>query len=182
MRMLGFAPIREMLDSCVCVSLGTDGAPSNNRMSIVDEMYLASLINKGREAYISGTTNPTALPAETLLKMATINGAKAVLWDNEIGSLEVGKKADLVVVNPFTWSMVPLHDSAGSYVSMFSLWYCREYHFPIVTLKTMDTVNCFISVHASFQLLMIAEKSNEYLGTKHQVYWFAWAVALHKVP
>jgi cytosine/adenosine deaminase-related metal-dependent hydrolase len=76
----------------------------------VDEMYLASLINKGREAYISGTTNPTALPSETVLKMATINGAKAVLWDNEIGSLEVGKKADLVVVNPFTWSMVPLHD------------------------------------------------------------------------
>lgn len=116
MRMLGFAPIREMLDSGVCVSLGTDGAPSNNRMSIVDEMYLASLINKGREAYISGTTNPTALPAETVLKMATINGAKAVLWDNEIGSLEVGKKADLVVVNPFTWSMVPLHDSIANIV------------------------------------------------------------------
>lgn len=58
----------------------------------VDEMYLASLINKGREAYISGTTNPTAVPAEVVLKMATINGAKSVLWDNEIGSLEVGKK------------------------------------------------------------------------------------------
>ncbi|RLN01084.1 uncharacterized protein C2845_PM06G28560 [Panicum miliaceum] len=116
MRLLGFAPIREMLDSGVCVSLGTDGAPSNNRMSIVDEMYLASLINKGREAYISGTTNPTALPSETVLKMATINGAKAVLWDNEIGSLEVGKKADLVVVNPFTWSMVPLHDSIANIV------------------------------------------------------------------
>ena len=62
----------------------------------VDEMYLASLINKGREAYISGTTNPTALPAETILKMATITGAKAVLWDNEIGSLEVGKKVMLL--------------------------------------------------------------------------------------
>lgn len=55
-------------------------------------MYLASLINKGREAYISGTTNPTLVPAETILKMATISGAKSVLWDNEIGSLEVGKK------------------------------------------------------------------------------------------
>ncbi|KAL5224862.1 hypothetical protein ABZP36_011501 [Zizania latifolia] len=116
MRMLGFAPIREMLDSGVCVSLGTDGAPSNNRMSIVDEMYLASLINKGREVYISGTTNPTALPAETVLKMATINGAKAVLWDKEIGSLEVGKKADMVVVNPFTWSMVPVHDCIANLV------------------------------------------------------------------
>lgn len=55
-------------------------------------MYLASLINKGREAYRIGTTDPTALPAETILKMATINGATSVLWDKEIGSLEVGKK------------------------------------------------------------------------------------------
>ncbi|KAH7683250.1 S-methyl-5'-thioadenosine deaminase protein [Dioscorea alata] len=116
MRMLGFAPIREMLDAGVCVSLGTDGAPSNNRMSIVDEMYLASLINKGREAYINGTTNPTAVPAEVVLKMATINGAKSVLWDNEIGSLEVGKKADMIIVNPFSWTMVPLHDCISSLV------------------------------------------------------------------
>ncbi|XP_059448592.1 uncharacterized protein LOC132179825 isoform X2 [Corylus avellana] len=110
MRMLGFAPIREMLEAGICVSLGTDGAPSNNRMSIVDEMYLASLINKGREVYAKGTTDPTALPAETVLKMVTLNGAKSVLWDNEIGSLEVGKKADMVVVNPSSWCMVPVHD------------------------------------------------------------------------
>lgn len=58
----------------------------------VDEMYLASLLNKGREVYLNGATNPTALPAETVLKMVTINGAKSVLWDKEIGSLEIGKK------------------------------------------------------------------------------------------
>jgi len=106
MRMLGFAPIKEMLDVGICVSLGTDGAPSNNRMSIVDEMYLASLINKGREVYRKGSTDPTVLPAETILKMATINGAKAVLWDKEIGSLEVGRSSShrsiIVVHNPFT--------------------------------------------------------------------------------
>lgn len=55
-------------------------------------MYLASLINKGREVYKLGTTDPTAFPAETILKMATINGAKTLLWENEIGSLEIGKK------------------------------------------------------------------------------------------
>uniref|UniRef100_K4ATI9 Amidohydrolase-related domain-containing protein n=1 Tax=Solanum lycopersicum TaxID=4081 RepID=K4ATI9_SOLLC len=110
MRMLGFAPIKEMLRAGVCVSLGTDGAPSNNRMSIVDEMYLASLINKGREVFSTGTTDPTALPAETILRMATINGAESVLWDKEIGSLKVGKKADIVVVNPSSWSMMPIHD------------------------------------------------------------------------
>ncbi|CAL1355095.1 unnamed protein product [Linum trigynum] len=116
MRMLGFAPVREMLQSGITVSLGTDGAPSNNRMSMVDEMYLASLINKGREVHANGTTDPTALPAETVLTMATINGAKTVLWDDEIGSLEVGKKADLVVIDPNSWSMVPTHDSISSLV------------------------------------------------------------------
>ncbi|XP_078434811.1 uncharacterized protein LOC144705848 [Wolffia australiana] len=110
MRMLGFAPVKEMIGSGVCVSIGTDGAPSNNRMSIIDEMYLASLINKGRVAFSKGETDPTAMPSETILRMATINGAKSVLWDNEIGSLEVGKKADIVVVNPFMWTMAPVHD------------------------------------------------------------------------
>ncbi|KAJ1382431.1 Metal-dependent hydrolase, composite domain superfamily [Sesbania bispinosa] len=116
MRMLGFAPVREMLDAGICVSIGTDGAPSNNRMSIVDEMYLTSLINKGREVYANGTTDPTALPAETILRMVTVNGAKSVLWDDELGSLEVGKKADIVVINPSSWPMVPVHDCISSIV------------------------------------------------------------------
>ncbi|CAA6659986.1 unnamed protein product [Spirodela intermedia] len=129
MRMLGFAPIQEMVDAGICVSIGTDGAPSNNRMSIVDEMYLASLINKGRGAYIKGLTDPTALPSETILKMATINGAKSVLWDSEIGSLEIGKKADMVIVNPFMWTMVPLHDWISSLV------YCMR-------TENIDSVMC----------------------------------------
>lgn len=51
-----------------------------------------------------------------MLKMATINGAKAVLWDKEIGSLEVGKKADLVIINPSLWSMIPSHDHISNLV------------------------------------------------------------------
>ncbi|CAM6028251.1 unnamed protein product [Sphagnum balticum] len=100
MRMLGFAPIQEMQSAGVCVSLGTD----------VDEMYLASLINKGKAAYTRGTTDPTALPAENILKMAAINGAQSVLWEDEIGSVEVGKKADLVILNPDLWTTLPVHD------------------------------------------------------------------------
>ncbi|GAB4839732.1 hypothetical protein Ancab_020442 [Ancistrocladus abbreviatus] len=116
MRMLGFAPVNKMLQAGVCVSLGTDGAPSNNRMSIIDEMYLASLLNKVSEAVSKGTPEPTALPAEVVLKLATINGAKTVLWDNEIGSLEVGKKADMVIVDPSQWTMAPVHDCISNLV------------------------------------------------------------------
>ena len=92
----------------------------------VDEMYLASLINKGREAYISGTTNPTALPSETVLKMATITGAKAVLWDNEIGSLEVGKKVMLLVAILFMYDSQYISDVDKS----------LHFHHPKISLST----------------------------------------------
>lgn len=79
-------------------------------------MYLASLINKGREVYANGTTDPTALPAETVLKMATINGAKSLLWDNEIGSLEVGKKVRLLGLLCFSsFFQVPEFDKIITY-------------------------------------------------------------------
>ncbi|KAI5069395.1 hypothetical protein GOP47_0015696 [Adiantum capillus-veneris] len=129
LRMLGFAPIQEMLTAGVCVSIGTDGAPSNNRMSLVDEMYLASLIHKGKVAFTKGATDPSALPAECVLKMATTYGAKAVLQEKNIGSLEVGKKADLVVVNPNTWTMMPIHDPIASLV------YCMR-------TENIDSVMC----------------------------------------
>ncbi|HBY98816.1 MAG TPA: amidohydrolase [Chloroflexi bacterium] len=111
MRYLGFARIPEMIEAGICVALGTDGAPSNNRMTLVDEMWLASLIHKGR------TLNPVVMPAETVLGLVTRQGARAVLWDDALGSLEAGKKADLVVVNPNTPNMLPLHDPVANVVT-----------------------------------------------------------------
>lgn len=111
MRVLGFARIPEMLRAGVCVSLGTDGAPSNNRMTLIDEMWLTSLIHKGR------LLDPTAMPAQHVLEMVTCSGARALLWDDEIGSLEVGKKADLIVINPHTSTMLPLHDPIANMVT-----------------------------------------------------------------
>lgn len=111
MRVLGFAKIPEMVDQGICVSIGTDGAPSNNRMTMVDEIWLTSLIHKGR------TLDPTTLPAETILDMATMGGAKCLLWDDDIGSLEAGKKADLIVVNPNTANMLPVHDPIANLVT-----------------------------------------------------------------
>jgi len=111
MRVLGFARIPEMLKAGVCVSIGTDGAPSNNRMTLVDEMWLTSLIHKGR------TLDPTVVTAQEILEMVTCNGARAVLWEDQLGSLEVGKKADLVVINPNTATMLPLHDPVANMVT-----------------------------------------------------------------
>lgn len=110
MKMLGFAFVPEMLDRGICVSLGTDGAPSNNHMDLVSEMYLASLVHKGRRL------DPTVIPAERILEMATVNGARSMLWDADIGSLELGKKADLIVVDPRSPGMLPMHDPVSALV------------------------------------------------------------------
>ena len=111
MRVLGFPKIPEMMKAGVCVSLGTDGAPTNNRMSLIDEMWVTSLIHKGR------LLDPTAVPAQDILSMATCEGARALLWDDEIGSLEAGKQADLVVIDPDTATMLPLHDPVANMVT-----------------------------------------------------------------
>nr|WP_307775938.1 amidohydrolase [uncultured Cetobacterium sp.] len=111
---LGFARIPEMLEKGLPVSIGTDGAPSNNRMDMMREIYLTSLIHKGR------TLNPKVVPAEQVLEMATINGAKCALLDKEIGSLEIGKKADLIIVNPNSLHSLPIHDPIANIVYAMS--------------------------------------------------------------
>lgn len=111
MRVLGFAKIPQMLRKGVCVSLGTDGAPSSNRMTLIDEMWLTSLIHKGWRL------DPTVMRAEEILTMVTRNGARALLWEDEIGHIAPGMKADLVVINPDSASMLPLHDPIANLVT-----------------------------------------------------------------
>lgn len=88
----GIANIPYMLKNGISVSLGADGAPCNNSLSIFKEMNLAAMIHKP----IHG---PTSMDAKTVFKLATIDGARALHMQNEIGSIEVGKKADLVLLN-----------------------------------------------------------------------------------
>lgn len=88
----GIAKIPKYLKKGISVSLGADGAPCNNNLSIFNEMRLTSLIQKP----IHGAT---VMDAKTVFKLATIEGAKALHLQNEIGSIEVGKKADLVLLD-----------------------------------------------------------------------------------
>lgn len=90
----GIASVPEMLDAGVNVSLGTDGAPCGNTYDMFREMHLAGILHKGSHL------DAKAVGAETVLEMATMNGAKALGLDKEIGSIEIGKKADFVVVDP----------------------------------------------------------------------------------
>jgi cytosine/adenosine deaminase-related metal-dependent hydrolase len=89
----GVCNVPLMLERGVNVALGCDGGPSNNDYDMIREMKLAAIIHK------AVGHNPLLVPGETVLEMATINGAKALGLEHEIGSLEVGKKADLVVLD-----------------------------------------------------------------------------------
>jgi cytosine/adenosine deaminase-related metal-dependent hydrolase len=89
----GVCKVPLMLERGVNVALGCDGGPSNNDYDMVREMKLAAIIHK------AVALDPLIVPAETVLEMATINGAKALGLEHEIGSLEVGKKADLIVID-----------------------------------------------------------------------------------
>ncbi len=88
----GIADTPYMVGEQVSLSLGADGAPCNNNLDMFNEMRLAALIQKP-------VHGPTAMDAHTVFKMATIGGAKAVGMENEIGSIEIGKKADLSILN-----------------------------------------------------------------------------------
>jgi cytosine/adenosine deaminase-related metal-dependent hydrolase len=89
----GVCKVPQMLASGVNVALGCDGGPSNNDYDLIREMKLAAILHK------AVTLDPLIVPAESVLEMATINGARALGLEHEIGSLEVGKKADLIVVD-----------------------------------------------------------------------------------
>ncbi len=97
----GFAPIAKMLEKGVNVCLGTDGAASNNCLNMFHELSLLTLIHKG-----TGKT-PQCVSAKEGFRIATINGAKALGLEKEIGSIEVGKKADLAILDLNTPSLTP---------------------------------------------------------------------------
>ena len=100
----GFAPIIEMLDTGLQVGIGTDGTASNNDLDMFEEIRLASFIAK------TVTSDPTALPARKALDMATRMGAKALHIDHLTGSLEPGKRADLIAIDQDQAHNVPHFD------------------------------------------------------------------------
>jgi len=110
----GAAPVAKYLARNVNVALGTDGAASNNRLDLFEEMRLASLLAK----VTSG--DAASVPAATALRMATLNGAIALGLDADIGSLRVGKAADLTAVRIGDVETLPMYDPVSHLVNAVS--------------------------------------------------------------
>ncbi|MFK5953248.1 MAG: amidohydrolase [Desulfobacterium sp.] len=100
----GVAPVPEFLSEGICVALGTDGCASNNDLDLFLEMDSAAKLHK------VFSMNPEAVDATTAVQMATINGAKALGLDGIIGSLEPGKRADIIVLDTRSPHMVPMYN------------------------------------------------------------------------
>ena len=106
----GIAPVEAMRKAGVAVGLGTDGAASNNDLDMFEAMRQAAFLHK----LVAG--DPRAIPAAVALEMATIGGARAMGMDKEIGSLEPGKRADLLVVSMASARQTPMYDPVSHIV------------------------------------------------------------------
>ena len=105
----GLAPIVKLLEQGISVSLGADGAACNNRLDMFTEMRTAALLQKALHG-------PEVLPANRALRMATIDGARALGLEDEVGSIEVGKRADLAVVRLDGLHSTPVEDVVSALV------------------------------------------------------------------
>ncbi|HEY3093224.1 MAG TPA: amidohydrolase family protein, partial [Vicinamibacterales bacterium] len=100
----GIAPVKAYLASNVAIGLGTDGAASNNDLDMFEAMRAASFLQK------VATMDPTAVSAKTAVQMATIGGARALGMERQIGSLEAGKRADVIIVRMSAARQTPMYD------------------------------------------------------------------------
>ena len=106
----GFCPVNKLLESGINVGLGTDGCASNNDLDMFSEMRTAALLAKGV------ADDASAVPAYQALRMATINGARAMGLDHKIGSLETGKFADLTAVDMSSYNSIPIYNPVSHLV------------------------------------------------------------------
>ncbi|HHV38964.1 MAG TPA: amidohydrolase [Tepidimicrobium sp.] len=104
----GFSPVDKMLKRGINVALGTDGPSSNNSLNMLREIYLAATVNK------AVNLDAVSISAITAIKMATINGARALLWGEEIGSVEIGKKADIILIDMDKAHLYPRHNMVSA--------------------------------------------------------------------
>jgi 5-methylthioadenosine/S-adenosylhomocysteine deaminase len=106
----GVSPVADLVRRGVCIGLGTDGCSSNNNLDLFTEMDTAAKLHKA-----SGL-DPTVMDAATVLRMATIDGARALGLDRITGSIETGKKADIIVIDTRKPHLTPMYNPASHLV------------------------------------------------------------------
>ena len=134
----GFCPAYKLQQAGVNISIGTDGAASNNDLDMLAEMRTAALIAK------AVAKNACALPAEDILRMATINGAKALGLEKEIGSIEIGKAADITTVDLSGVENQPVYNPVSQLVysagreNISNVWVAGNHLLKDRQLTTLD--------------------------------------------
>jgi 5-methylthioadenosine/S-adenosylhomocysteine deaminase len=106
----GIAPVVDLLNAGITIGIGTDGCASNNNLDLFQEMDLMAKLHKVK------TLDPTVMDAKTVLKTATIDGARAIGLDDKIGSLEIGKSADLIIIDTEKPHLVPMYNPVSHIV------------------------------------------------------------------
>jgi len=134
----GFCPVSKLMEAGVNVALGTDSSASNNDLNMLGEMRTASLLAKGV------SQNASALSAMQTVRMATINGAKALGLDQDTGSLQVGKYADIIAIDFSSLEMNPVYDPVANLVYSSSreqvsdVWVAGKHLLKDRQLTTLD--------------------------------------------
>ena len=147
----GYCPVHQLQDADIVVGLGTDGAASNNRLDMFKELHLASLLAKHH------TANPEQGNAQDTLKMATLDSAAALGLQDDIGSLEAGKFADVIAVDISAAGLQPMldpfatltHGNCGAQVS--HVWIAGLATLQNHELITIDQVELIEKVNAFAQ-------------------------------
>lgn len=134
----GFCPVQALVKAGVNVALGTDGAASNNNLDMLEEMRIAALLAKGASG------EATAVPAHMALRMATLNGAKALGLEARTGSLTAGKAADIAAIDLSVVSSLPVYDPVSQIVytatrdQVTDLWVNGKHLLANRRLTTLD--------------------------------------------
>ena len=100
----GIAPLPDLLNAGITVGIGTDGCASNNTLDLFQEMDMAAKLHKVQRH------DPTVMDARSVLELATIGAARAIGLDRQIGSLEVGKQADIIVIDTRVPHLCPVYN------------------------------------------------------------------------
>ena len=156
----GIAPIPEMLAEGIHVALGADGAPCNNNLDAFVELRLAALLHKPR-------VGPAGMTALQALELATLGGARALGLEAELGSIEPGKRADLIVIDPGAPHVAPSPDPVSTVVYAAQ---SRDVRHVLVDGRLLDRPGDFLLLDALI---------HQHDGLAHAVEFYAAALRGH---